>query len=310
MELRRLRYFVAVAEELHFRRAAERLHLAQPALSQQVRKLELELGVDLLHRTKRGVALTAAGALFLEEARRLLRHAEEAARTARNARTGTAGRLRVGHVADTIPAVLPRAFAAFAARNPGIEIVPEAVQARRALEDVRIGRLDVAVVGLPAAADGLKVTPFATEATVAAVPNRHVLSGRDEIELHALAETRIILLPRATNPAFYDAVIGGMRAAGISPALTETDEPLLEHALLLVASGAGVALLPASVADRYRTAGVSFRPLAPPAPATELAIVSRPDDGIAVAAFVRVARELDRASREVAATLGSLELPA
>src|SRR3954464_6257866 len=93
MELRRVRYFVAVAEELHFRRAAERLHLAQPALSQQVRKLEVELGVELLHRTKRDVALTSAGAVFLDEARRLLRQADEAARTARNARTGAAGRL-------------------------------------------------------------------------------------------------------------------------------------------------------------------------------------------------------------------------
>src|SRR4051812_7396233 len=104
MELRRVRYFVAVAEELHFRRAAQRLHVAQPALSQQVRKLELELGVDLLHRNKRGVALTTAGAAFLDEARLLLRHADEAVRTARNARTGAAGRLRLGHVADAIPA--------------------------------------------------------------------------------------------------------------------------------------------------------------------------------------------------------------
>src|SRR3954470_10219415 len=88
MELRRVRYFVAVAEELHFRRAAQRLHLAQPALSQQVRKLELELGVQLLHRSKRGVALTTAGSAFLDEARRLLRQADEAARTAQGARDG------------------------------------------------------------------------------------------------------------------------------------------------------------------------------------------------------------------------------
>src|SRR4051795_11422004 len=108
MDLRRLRYFVAVAEELHFRRAAERLHLAQPALSQQVRKLEVELGVELLHRTKRDVALTSAGAVLLDEARRLLRQADEAARTARNARTGAAGRGRLGHRPPRARATLPR----------------------------------------------------------------------------------------------------------------------------------------------------------------------------------------------------------
>src|SRR6478672_9091875 len=113
MELRRLRYFVAVAEELHFRRAAANLHLAQPALSQQVRKLELELGVDLLHRNKRSVALTQAGTVFLDEARRVLRYADEAARTARDAGSGAAGRLRVGHLADAVPVALPRVIAGF-----------------------------------------------------------------------------------------------------------------------------------------------------------------------------------------------------
>src|SRR4029453_14112714 len=113
MELRRLRYFVAVAEELHFRRAAERLHLAQPALSQQIRKLEIELGVDLFHPTKRGVALRSAGSIFLGEAKGLLRHADEAARTARDARSGAVGRLRLGHVADAIPSLLPWGIVAF-----------------------------------------------------------------------------------------------------------------------------------------------------------------------------------------------------
>jgi DNA-binding transcriptional LysR family regulator len=310
MELRRLRYFVAVAEELHFRRAAERLHLAQPALSQQVRKLELEIGVDLFHRTKRGVALTSAGSLFLDEARRLLRHADEAARMARNVRSGVAGRLRLGHVADAIPPVLPRAITAFASRNPGIEIVPEVMQARRAVEDVRTGRLDLAVVGLPTDAVGLEITTFAVEQTVAAVSNRHVLSGRDELSLSDLAGTPLVLLPRATNPAFYDAAIAGVRAAGVAPELIETAAPMIELALLLVASGAGISLLPASAADRYCTAGVSFVPLAAPAPATSIGLVTRADPAeVSVAAFVQIALDLDRPIREVAATLALRELP-
>jgi DNA-binding transcriptional LysR family regulator len=310
MDLRRVRYFVAVAEELHFRRAAERLHLAQPGLSQQVRKLEVELGVDLLYRTKRGVSLTAAGSLFLDEARRLLRHADEAARTARNARVGTIGRLRLGHVVDAVPAVLPRAIAAFAANYPGIEIVPEAVPARRAVEDVRNGRLDIAVVALPAPATGMKVTPFAVERTVAAVADRHVLSGRSEIAIADLEDMPLVLLPRATNPPLYDGVIAACRSAQVAPRLLEMAEPLVEHALLIVASGLGIALLPASVSERYRTVGVTFRPLAAPAPMTELAFVTRAEEGqVAVAAFLRVTRELDAPARALAAALDGLEPP-
>jgi DNA-binding transcriptional LysR family regulator len=314
MELRRLRYFVAVAEELHFRRAAERLHLAQPALSAQVRKLEVELGVDLLHRTKRDVSLTAAGTLFLEDARRLLRQADEAARTARNARTGAAGRIRLGHLPDAVPAVLPRAIAAFASRSPGVEIVPETVPARRAVEEVRSGRLDVAVVGLPAQTTGLTVTPFAVEHAVAAAPDRHLLSGRAAIPLSALEDTPLVVLSRPTNPAFHDAVTAACRTAGISPTIVETAEQQVEHALLLVASGVGIGLLPASAADRYQTAGVSFRPVAAPTPTIELALVSRADPvEVTVAAFVRLVRELAPPVRAALSAVGSLgshdELP-
>jgi DNA-binding transcriptional LysR family regulator len=310
MELRRLRYFVAVAEELHFRRAADRLHLAQPALSQQVRKLEVEIGVDLFHRSRRGVTLTPAGSVFLDEARRLLRHADEAARTARNARTGKAGRVRVGHLADAVPPTLLRGIAAFAARNPGVEIVPETIAARSGVEDVRSGRLDVAIISLPAPVEGLKVTPFATEGTVAAVPDRHLLSGRASIPLDALAETPLILLPRPTNPAFYDAVLGACRAAGISPQLIDVSEPQVEHALLLVASGIGVALLPASAADRYSTVGVSFRPLDAPSPTTELALVSRADAiEVPIAAFLRIVTDLVSEGRRTASVLEALEPP-
>lgn len=312
MELRRVRYFVAVAEELHFRRAAERLHLAQPALSQQVRKLEQELGVELLHRTKRGVALTSVGAVFLDEARGLLRHADETARTARNARAGAGARLRLGHLADAVPAILPRAISAFAARYPAVEIVPETTSPRRAVEDVRSGRLDIAVVGLPTStAAGLKATPFAEERMVAAVADRHLLSGRPTIALSALAETPLALLPRAANPAFHDAVLAGCRAAGVSPPLIDLDEPRVEHALLLVTSRNVVALLPASVADRYAIGGVSFRPVEPPAPTVELALVTRTEPAEAtIAAFLRVVRELDEPTRRVASVLGALEASA
>jgi DNA-binding transcriptional LysR family regulator len=298
MELRRVRYFVAVAEELHFRRAAQRLHLAQPALSQQVRKLELELGVELLHRDKRSVALTIAGAAFLPEARRLLRQADEATRTAQGVREGVLGNLRVGHLPDSLPSMLLRAFARFAATHPGVNVSPETVPMRRAIEDVRAGRLDVAVLSLPAPVGELEVSPLDVEGTVAAIADRHPLSGRASVPMELLEDERLVLLPRSTNPAFFDGVAGACRATGIAPALIETAEPDVMHALLTVAAGAGIALLPSSAAERYSAHGVTFRPVEHPSPTTEIALVTRADGNeTMVSAFLRVARELDRSTR-------------
>lgn len=297
MELRRVRYFVAVAEELHFRRAAQRLHLAQPALSQQVRKLELELGVDLLHRSKRSVALTPAGAAFLVEARRLLRQADEAARTANGTREGVLGNLRVGHLCDALPSMLLRVFARFAASHPGVNVSPETVSMRRAVEDVRAGRLDIAVLGLPAPVEELDAMSLGIESTVVAVADRHPLSGRAEIALERLENERLLLLPRATNPAFFDGFAGTCRNAGIAPTLVEIPEPNVMHALLSVSAGAGIAVLPSSAAERYSAHGVSFRPLVDPSPTTEIALITRPDSNdMMVSAFLRVARELTKAA--------------
>jgi len=304
VELRRLRYFVAVAEELNFRRAAERLHLAQPALSQQVQKLELELGVQLLHRTRRTVALTPSGSVLLEEARRLLQQAEAAARATLDASAGTNGKLRLGHLADAVPAALPRAISRFASRHPGVEVRPETVPARRAIEDVRAGRLDVAVVGLPASTDGLHVTSLGFEGTVAAIASNQALSGRGSIPMSALSETELIMLPRTANPAFYDGILAGCREAAIAPPITETAEPKVELALLLVAAGAGIALMPACAAEQYKIPGVVFRPVEAPAPMTEIGLVTRTDQAsTSITAFVRLAstRSLTAVETAVAA---------
>jgi len=295
VELRRLRYFVAVAEELHFRRAAELLHLAQPALSQQIRKLEAELGVELFHRNKRSVALTASGTVLLEEARRVLRMADDAAHAARQARSGTAGALRLGHVADAMPTSVFRTLAAFSAHHPGIRISAETLPARRAIEDVRAGRLDVAVVALPAPVSGLRVTPLEIEGTVAAVSDRHPLSGRAAITLPKLASKQVVVLARSANPAFYDSVVAAFREEGVAPTLVEAAEDRIEHALLMAASGVGIALLPSSAAQRFGVHGVTFRPLAPPSPTTEIALVTREQiNEPSIAEFIRIAGTLER----------------
>ena len=301
MELRRLRYFVAVAEELHFRRAAAKLHLAQPALSQQVRKLELELGVDLLHRTKRDVSLTPPGEVLLVEARRILRQADEAARAVREAQEGVTGRLRIGHLADAFPTLVPRAIVRFASLHSQVKVTLETLDARRAVDDVRGGRLDVAVVGLPAPTNGLTVTPIGTDGAVAALAERHLLSGRPQIALSALSDVPVLMLPRDTNPAFFDGVSAACRDAGVAPLVVETHESRVEHVLLSVASGAGAAVLPASVADRYVTPGVRFSSLEPPSPLTEIGLVTRGDANEAnVSAFVTIAASLKSGLRAVA----------
>src|ERR1700751_1962849 len=173
MELRHLRYFVAVAEELHFRRAAERLHVAQPAVSEQVRKLEDELGVRLLDRPHRSVALTDAGAAFFTEARRVLHDAEVARLAARNARDRAGHRLRIGYMPASLPVSVPRTLQRLAAEMANLETNLEPGNAGELLQAVRAQRLDAAIVSLPAPTAGLRSTPLGDEHAVAALPVAH-----------------------------------------------------------------------------------------------------------------------------------------
>jgi DNA-binding transcriptional LysR family regulator len=308
MELRHLRYFVAVAEELHFRRAAERLHVAQPAVSEQVRKLEAELGVLLLNRTQRNVTLTVPGAAMLEEARRVLRQADAAVQAARSAGSRGLGRLRIGYMPDALPRYVPQSLARFAAAAPGIEVVLEAGSPLRLAADVRSGGLDVAVVCLPLASGALRVTPLGEEGAVIALPAAHPLAAAEAIEPTQIAQTRHVLLPRASNPAFFDGVISTWRAAGLTADPLEASEPQVEHVLLAVAAGAGFAILPSSAADRYSVSGVRFVRLARSL-GCGIAILSRDEDSMNVERFLRVAQMTARAAqRPVARPARSAEL--
>jgi DNA-binding transcriptional LysR family regulator len=288
MELRHLRYFVAVAEELHFRRAAERLHVAQPAVSEQVRKLEEELGVRLFDRTQRSVSLTDAGTAMLEEARRVLHQAEVAQAAARNARDRATMQLRIGYLADSLPRKVSRALQMVVAGSPRVQISLETESALHLIADVRSQRLDAVVVGLPAPTNGLRATPVGHERAVAALPVTHPLAVDAAISLGRLAPERLVVLPRDANPAFHNAVVSICRNAGLSPTLVEVAEPRVEHALLAVASGGGVALLPESAAERYAAPGVRFVALEGIEPAFESVVLTHRDTAnLATAAFVR-----------------------
>jgi DNA-binding transcriptional LysR family regulator len=296
VELRHLRYFVAVAEELHFRHAAERLHVAQPAVSEQIRKLEAELGVRLFERTQRNVSLTVAGAAMLDEARRVLRQADLAMRAARDARRREVGRLRVGYLPDALPASVPRALPHFATAAPGIQVVLEAGRPLQLIDAVRQGSLDVAVVTLPAPAKALRVTPLGEDHAIAALPEAHPLSVEAAVHPGRLADLPLVLLPRMANPAFFDGVIASWRAAGVASAPIEAAEAQVEHALLAVAAGAGVAVVPESAAARHALPGVRFVALEP-APTCEVAAVTRDEDSTTVTALLRLVQRAGQQPR-------------
>jgi DNA-binding transcriptional LysR family regulator len=296
MELRHLRYFVAVAEELHFGRAADRLYVAQPAVSEQVRKLEQELGVRLFDRTSRNVSLTSAGGALLEEARLVLRQAEVAKRAAQSARDRATMRLRIGYLADGLPSVVPRALRHLAVAAPRIQVALHSAPARRLNDDLRARRLDAVVTSLPAATNGLRITALGWENVIAAVPLDHPQALRPALVLEWVTSDQLLVLPREVDPAFYDALGSSTRKGGRSPAFVEV--ATVDDALLAAAAGAGIALVPESVADRYAARGIRFLPLQGAEPACQTAVLTDPDaENLAAATFLRALSRVATAAR-------------
>lgn len=262
MELRHLRYFVTVAEELHFGRAAERLHIAQPPLSRQVRDLERELGLTLFSRANRRVELTHAGRAFLPEARRTLAQAERAKRAAQRAAGGETGRLRVGFVeAATYSGVLPDALGALRRRLPevGLELFEQSSQQQT--EALRDERIDLGIMHSPPhdAARWLGVERVMRDPMAVALPSAHPLAARARVALRTLAGEPFLMLRRPDGPGLHDRVIAACQNAGFSPQVAQMAGQL-QTLVGLVAAGVGVALLPASLAA-LRRPGVVYRPL-------------------------------------------------
>jgi DNA-binding transcriptional LysR family regulator len=303
VELRHLRYFVAVAEELHFRRAAERLYVAQPAVSEQIRKLEAELGVRLFDRTNRSVLLTDSGKALLEQARRVLHQAEVAQLAARNATKQGTLRLRVGYMPHSLPASVPRALQHLSSASPTVDVSLETGSALGLIEALRDRWLDAVVAGLPAPTNGLRATSLGPQHLVAALPVRDPRSTESEVSIERLAPDRLVVLPRDANPALYDAIVSLCRSAGLSTQFVEVAEPSVEAVLLAVSATGAAALLPESVTERYAAPGVRLLELAEPEPAFESAVLTHPDtDNLAVLAFLRtIGRVMERTNRPVTA---------
>lgn len=286
MELRQLRYFIAVAEELHFRRAAERLHISQPPLSQQIRALEHELGFALLTRTRRRVQLTAAGEAFLRDARALLRELDGAVATARQIDAGQTGRLRISFVGSALLSIVPSTVQRFRAARPAVEIELRERSTVDQLSAVRAGVVDVGLVRPPAEDDReLRAETVLRERTVAALPAGHALASLTRVPLRRLAAELLVLFPRDQAPGFHDLLIGALAGAGGPGPRVIQYAPEMLTIIGLVAAGIGVSLVPASV-SRLEIHGVTYRPVSG-APHSELVAITRADDNSAlVQAFV------------------------
>jgi DNA-binding transcriptional LysR family regulator len=292
MELRHLRYFAVVAEELNFRRAAARLHVAQPSLSAQIRQLETEIGVRLLERSTRKVELTAAGEVFQRDVRRLLTLTDDAVAQAQRAGRGEVGRLRVGFVGSATYELLPRVAAAFRAALPDVALelhgemfTPGQVRALLA------GELDVAFLRPPVDEPDLTVRVLRREPLVALLPAAHRLAGQDAVALADLAGESFVTYPSHWQSVVHDAVVAACRTAGFSPRVAlETDGT--SSLVSFVAAGTGVAVVPAAV-RHLQVTGAVVRPLTGTDTAVDLALVWRRDDrSPALARFVDTAVSL------------------
>jgi DNA-binding transcriptional LysR family regulator len=290
MELRHLRYFVAVAEELHFRRAAERLHISQPPLSQQIRQLEEELDVQLLERSRRRVELTAAGAAFYERAREILDAVDDAARLARQVQRGDVGRLSVGFVGSAMYSLVPDVLRAFRSRREAVDLRLRELTSAAQLDQLESGRIDVGFVRPTTPRSGIVTETVLREEIVVALPESSALAERDEIDLDALRGKPLVLLSRTTSPGVRATLEAATRQFGGEAQLVQ-EAAEIQTVIGLVAGGVGFSLVPGSVRSLARR-GVAYRRLTD-GPSIELALAWRVEDRSPVlGAFRDVVREL------------------
>jgi DNA-binding transcriptional LysR family regulator len=276
LELRHLRYFVAVAEELNFSRAAERLHMAQPPLSAAIRQLEQELGTELLLRTTREARLTEAGQTFLEGARRTLAELERARRDAQRAAAGELGQLRVGFSWSARFETLPAIGRSFRLTHPDVSLLTEEMWNTRMLPALRSGAIDAAVALCPEIGGGFSYQRIRSEPVVALLARSHPLADRQALELGALADEGFLLFPRELAPRLYDFMVSLCRRAGFEPvARRESFHSGWE--LQILTDVDVVALAPASVALELPE-GIVAALVTDPPDQLETAIVWRKDD--------------------------------
>jgi len=283
MELRQLRYFVAVAETLNFGRAATRLNMSQPPLSRQIKAFETELGTALFTRTSRGVHLSAAGNALLTDARRLLREADAIAAGAHALGRGEIGLVRLGFISTASYNVLPRVLPEFHRRRPGVRLHLQEATSDAQTAMLREGELDVALLVPPMSDPDCAYRALLREPLIAALPAQRRWPRR--VPLATLATEPFVLFPRKAGVGLYDLVVGLCREAGFTPRI-EQEAIQMPTIVSLVAAGMGVSLVPASL-RQMRRAGVVYRPLDEASPLMEVGLAWRSrETEPAVAAFI------------------------
>lgn len=259
MEIRELRMFLALAEQLHFGRAAERLRISQPPLTKHIQQLEAELGVMLFDRNKRSVRLTQAGSALVREARRIVGQADVAKEVVRRAEQGEGGTLRIGFVAALLYIGMEQLIAGLERHMAGVEMVWEEMGSSDQVEALRHDRIDLGLAQISRGANDLAVQPIARTPLMAALPSGHPLARRRRIALGDLEDEPFIVIPRESAPAYFDLIVATCLRAGFSPNVRHYARHLLSVASL-VALGRGVSLVPRT-AERAQLPGVVLKPL-------------------------------------------------
>ncbi|EML3179649.1 TPA: LysR family transcriptional regulator [Pseudomonas aeruginosa] len=280
MELRHLRYFIAVAEELHFGRAAERLGISQPPLSQQIQALEEEIGARLFERTNRRVELTDAGRLFLDESRQVLAQVDKAVLLARRAHLGELGELKIGFTSSApFTSTIPNSIHAFRKAYPDVHLDLQEMSSRQVLKALLEESLQVGVIRPLALPDAVHWVELFREPLVAVLRADHPLAAgsEDGLAIAALAEEPFVFFPRSYGTGLYDQVIALTRQAGFSPRIAQEASEAMTI-IGLVSAGLGVSILPASF-RRTRVDGVVYRTLSDPEATTAVWLVRRQNEG-------------------------------
>ncbi|UQR66644.1 LysR substrate-binding domain-containing protein [Bradyrhizobium sp. C-145] len=278
MELRHLRYFMAVGEELSFTRAAERLHIAQPPLSQQIKQLEEELGVTLLQRGARPLRLTDAGEVLLQRSRTILADLDAAMAETRRTGRGQTGKLSVGFAGSAMYVFLPDVINGFREACPNVELNLHEMLACEVAQALQERKIDVGFARpqLPPL-DRVAQKLILEEPYLAALPKRHRLAGRSSIALRELVDEPFVLYPSTPGPSVTELFTSACRESGFVPRVAQ-EARHLQTVVGLVAAGVGVSLVPQAAADGQRRRGVTFVPLSPPVPMAPLTVVWREED--------------------------------